>query len=169
MKTFEEWFQGKQGEPYNCMWEFAKEAWNASAENSAARIKELECQLLFSTGAANEVTRTAKKLAAQNQQMRGKIDEFLVKNDTSEFGCACNPGEGYVCGTCRAHARQAALREALALPDLASPVLSRVKAEALRAFLRTFAVSGLGNADLIIPGDVVVALHKMADAIEKGE
>ena len=61
------------------------------------------------------------------------------------------------------------VREALALLDLASPVLNRVKAEALRAFSRTFAVSGLGNADLIIPGDVVVALHKMADAIEKGE
>lgn len=61
------------------------------------------------------------------------------------------------------------VREALALPDLATPVLNRVKAEALRAFSRTFAVSGLGNADLIIPGDVVVALHKMADAIEKGE
>lgn len=42
MKTFNEWFLMEQGKPYHGAWNFAEEAWNASAENSAERIAQLE-------------------------------------------------------------------------------------------------------------------------------
>lgn len=66
---------------------------------------------------------------ATNLQMRGLVDQFLVENDTTEFGCACHPGEGYTCGTCRTFDRQLPLREAVALPSVAT-ALNELIAEA---------------------------------------
>ena len=70
--------------------------------------------------AANEIESLRQQLAecqATNLQMRGLVDQFLVENDTTEFGCACHPGEGYTCGTCRTFDRQLPLRQAIALPN----------------------------------------------------
>ena len=55
-----------------------------------------------------------------------------------------------------------AARNALSLPDLASPVLNRVKAEALRSAADEFDAQGeyIGHGQ---------QLRQMADAIEKGE
>ena len=229
MKTFEEWFQGKQGEPYNCMWEFAKEAWGASAENSAEeierlrnaapevdqepvafrilrknfdgewvddhrcwcngkpdpnliediakrsdrwrieysyaihpdaqaeiakrderiesltaagaeyqrqcfeqaeRIKELEEQLFAAQDARHRLGHKRDELAAQNQQLREALE-------TCSGGIFRENGfEVY-----RKDYDSNLVELALSAPDLASPVLNRVKAEALRAFSRTFALS----------------------------
>lgn len=71
-------------------------------------------------GKNKEIESIRQQLAecqATNLQMRGLVDQFLVENDTTEFGCACHPGEGYTCGTCRTFDRQLPLREALALPN----------------------------------------------------
>ena len=42
------------------------------------------------------------------------IDEFLVANDPTEFGCACDLSVGYLCGPCHADKQQQPLKSALA-------------------------------------------------------
>ena len=37
--TFNEWFQSKQGEPYDSMYLFARDAWAAAREAACAEIK----------------------------------------------------------------------------------------------------------------------------------
>ena len=38
--TFDEWFQSKQGEPYDSMYVFAKDAWNAARKDAFQRAAE---------------------------------------------------------------------------------------------------------------------------------
>ena len=45
---------------------------------------------------------------------RDGIDEFLVANDPTEFGCACDLSVGYLCGPCHADMQQEPLKIALA-------------------------------------------------------
>ena len=45
---------------------------------------------------------------------RDGIDEFLVANDPTEFGCACDLSVGYLCGPCHADKQQEPLKIALA-------------------------------------------------------
>lgn len=75
------------------------EAWRISYQSSeqAARAAFMEIQTL----------RSALKRA------RDLVDKYLVSNDPSEFGCACDMDVGYKCGPCRAWDRQVPLRAAL--------------------------------------------------------
>ena len=42
------------------------------------------------------------------------LDGFLVANDPTEFGCACDLSVGYLCGPCHADMQQEPLKIALA-------------------------------------------------------
>ena len=57
--------------------------------------------------------RTAE-LEAALKVARDGIDEFLVANDPTEFGCACDLSVGYLCGPCHADMQQQPLKIALA-------------------------------------------------------
>ena len=57
--------------------------------------------------------RTAE-LEAALKVARDGIDEFLVANDPTEFGCACDLSVGYLCGPCHADMQQEPLKSALA-------------------------------------------------------
>ena len=57
--------------------------------------------------------RTAE-LEAALKMARDGIDEFLVANDPTEFGCACDLSVGYLCGPCHADTQQEPLKIALA-------------------------------------------------------
>ena len=57
--------------------------------------------------------RTAE-LEAALKVARDGIDEFLVANDPTEFGCACDLSVGYLCGPCHADKQQQPLKSALA-------------------------------------------------------
>ena len=57
--------------------------------------------------------RTAE-LEAALKVARDGIDEFLVANDPTEFGCACDLSVGYLCGPCHADMQQEPLKIALA-------------------------------------------------------
>ena len=54
------------------------------------------------------------ELEATLKVARDGIDEFLVANDPTEFGCACAPSVGYLCGPCHADMQQEPLKSALA-------------------------------------------------------
>lgn len=54
------------------------------------------------------------ELEAALKVARDGIDEFLVANDPTEFGCACDLSVGYLCGPCRADEQQEPLKIALA-------------------------------------------------------
>ena len=57
--------------------------------------------------------RTAE-LEAALKVARDGIDKFLVANDPTEFGCACDLSVGYLCGPCHADMQQEPLKIALA-------------------------------------------------------
>ena len=57
--------------------------------------------------------RTAE-LEAALKVARDGINEFLVANDPTEFGCACDLSVGYLCGPCHADKQQQPLKSALA-------------------------------------------------------
>ena len=57
--------------------------------------------------------RTAE-LEAALKAARDGIDKFLVANDPTEFGCACDLSVGYLCGPCHADMQQEPLKIALA-------------------------------------------------------
>ena len=54
------------------------------------------------------------ELEAALKVARDGIDEFLVANDPTEFGCACDLSVGYLCGPCHADKQQQPLKSALA-------------------------------------------------------
>ena len=62
---------------------------------------------------APQPDRTAE-LEAALKVARDGIDEFLVANDPTEFGCACDLSVGYLCGPCHADMQQEPLKIALA-------------------------------------------------------
>lgn len=74
---------------------------------------------------------------AANGKLRGFVERYLAENDTTEFGCTCHPGEGYICGTCRTFDRQLPLRQALALPNDAT-ALNELIAERTRIIKEEF-------------------------------
>ena len=76
--------------------------------------KNLDLLLL---SASHEITQLREQLDAQAEQIsvaREAIGGYLTANDPSEFGCACDPSVGHMCGPCRAYDRQTILRQALA-------------------------------------------------------
>ena len=87
------------------------------------------------------------ELAAQNQQLRICLDKLARLGNEPYLGNSLG---------------NKIAAEALSLPDLASPVLNRVKAEALRSAADEFDAQGeyIGHGQ---------TLRNMADAIEKGE
>ncbi len=106
--------------------------------------------------AINETESLRQQLAecqATNGMLRGLVDQFLVENDTTEFGCACHPGEGYVCGTCRTFDRQLPLRQAIAIPNDAT-ALNELIAEAenrtaeacAKVYLETYDLTDIADA-----------------------
>lgn len=54
------------------------------------------------------------ELEAALKVARDGIDKFLVANDPTEFGCACDLSVGYLCGPCHADKQQQPLKNALA-------------------------------------------------------
>lgn len=54
------------------------------------------------------------ELEAALKVARDGIDKFLVANDPTEFGCACDLSVGYLCGPCHADKQQQPLKDALA-------------------------------------------------------
>ena len=54
------------------------------------------------------------ELEAALKVARDGIDKFLVANDPTEFGCACDLSVGYLCGPCHADMQQQPLKIALA-------------------------------------------------------
>ena len=66
-----------------------------------------------------EMIRTAQKpkpdrtaeLEAALKVAREGIDKFLVANNPTEFGCACDLSVGYLCGPCHADKQQQQLLE----------------------------------------------------------
>ena len=153
MKTFKEWFQSGHGVAYAGMYVFAEAAWNASAENAQAeiakrdaRIAELEQQCRTNHSMElDAMAREHDELAAQNQQLRARLE--YAKGYAEEYGLL-NLVED--------------IAQELSLPDLASRVLNRGKAEAIRHVAQNFQFQGAKTS-------VCYDLERMADAIEKGE
>ena len=54
------------------------------------------------------------ELEAALKVARDGIDKFLVANDPTEFGCACDLSVGYLCGPCHADMQQQPLKSAIA-------------------------------------------------------
>ena len=54
------------------------------------------------------------ELEAALKVARDGIDKFLVANDPTEFGCACDLSVGYLCGPCHADKQQQPLKSAIA-------------------------------------------------------
>ena len=54
------------------------------------------------------------ELEAALKVARDGIDKFLVANDPTEFGCACDLSVNYLCGPCHADKQQEPLKIALA-------------------------------------------------------
>ena len=127
----------------------------------AERIKKLESKnvglsdltglmqssLEGDTQRISELLDERDELAAQNQQFRLALDKLARLGNEPYLGNSLG---------------NKIAAEALSLPDLATPVLNRVKAEALRDAADEFDAQGewKGHGQ---------QLRNMADAIEKGE
>ena len=102
------------------------ESERAANEQLTERVAELEfswagCSQQLKDACA-DLDEAEKRIAAQTDALvkaRALIDAFLIANDPSEFGCACHPGESYICGPCQTDKRQIGLRKALAAIDAA--------------------------------------------------
>lgn len=101
-------------------------------EKLKADVAELEGVRELNRCAIKNLKAERDELAAQVEKMRIAIDSFLVANDPTEFGCACDPSVGYLCGPCSTHKRQTVLREAVTLPDISTSALNKVRTDALR-------------------------------------
>ena len=133
------------------------------------RIKELEEREQILVRANSSANILNNELAAQNQQLHEALNEAgrlyctMIGNDLMH-----NPSmfaRNTVCTYVRSWFRKCkpkVIESALSLHDLASPVLNRVKAEALRYAADEFDAQGewKGHGQ---------QLRNMADAIEKGE
>ena len=79
---------------------------------------------------------------ADNLRLWKAIEFYLAANDPSEFGCACDPSVGYLCGPCHASKQQTQLRQALDTPlgDLSAlrEVCAKVLIEATDKYLSTY-------------------------------
>lgn len=97
------------------------------------RISDFEAEFAEYRRAANlahESSEVEKRqqLAAQAltiKTMRDFVNQFLDENDTTDFGCSCDPGVGYTCGQCRTFVRQEPLRKAIATLDNSTEVLQK--------------------------------------------
>ena len=105
-----------------------QEAISKDWEQLTTRVRELEESIESHAPEGRNYTnqqvvemrqRFLDKLAASQlyaEQLREAIEQYLAENDPSEFGCACDPSVGHLCGPCFAHKQQTVLRKALALP-----------------------------------------------------
>ena len=85
--------------------------WHPQYDKYAATYAELEgWKQLYATPQPNPTA----ELEAALKAARDGIDEFLVANDPTEFGCACDLSVGYLCGPCHADKQQQPLKRALA-------------------------------------------------------
>ena len=78
--------------------------------HDAGLYAEYKLRSLYTTP---QPDRTAE-LEAALKVARDGIDKFLVANDPTEFGCACDLSVGYLCGPCHADMQQEPLKIALA-------------------------------------------------------
>lgn len=67
-------------------------------------------------------------------QLREAVDQYLAENDPSEFGCACDPSVGHLCGPCFAHKQQTVLRKSIATP-ISTEALDKYVAEKVKESL----------------------------------
>lgn len=125
------------------------------------RIKELEEREQILVRANSSANILNNELAAQNQQLREALSSIQRYGLDTLSGRTDGPDdrEWQRAGVNELTKRA---RIALALPDLAIPVLNRVRAEALRYAADEFDAQGewKGHGQ---------QLRNMADAIEKGE
>lgn len=77
------------------------------------RWEKMLSQLPTGTGLFIHPDPEVAKLRSQLAVARQAIDNYLAANDPSEFGCACDPDVGYLCGPCYENKRQYPLRKAL--------------------------------------------------------
>ena len=107
---------------------------------------------------SDEITRLRAEVAALAEQNKIVRDALEGVADSDE---ECEDSDGWLAAVISMAALHQA-QEAIELPDLASPVLNRVKAEALRDAADEFDAQGewKGHGQ---------QLRKMADDIEKGE
>ena len=81
------------------------------AEAKADEEQKHSCKMAYQRDIANVEIATLKSAL---KVARDGIDKFLVANDPTEFGCACDLSVGYLCGPCRADMQQEPLKIALA-------------------------------------------------------
>ena len=129
-------------------------------DEKAERIRALEAQLEESKQAAEfnfeqyqdaarllcEESAKVEALEAHNAALVAAINDYLVANDPSEFGCACDPSVGHLCGPCFAYKKQTPLREALAsTPEQSLSSIRRAERERIAGM---FEESGIGGEHL---------------------
>lgn len=84
--TYEEWFSSKQGEPYDSMYVFAKDAWQACYASRDDEVAEFQRQL--------EGHRLAwKNFGEERAELKRQRDELLSALEGVEKRCA---GYGFV-------------------------------------------------------------------------
>ena len=81
------------------------------AEAKADEEQKHSCKMAYQRDIANVEITTLK---AALKVARDGIDEFLVANDPTEFGCVCGPSVDYLCGPCHTYKQQQPLKSALA-------------------------------------------------------
>ena len=84
-----------------------------TAERDAA-ITNLRVEQIAHLSLTDLLEKENVQLKSALKVARDGIDEFLVANDPTEFGCACDLSVGYLCGPCHADKQQQPLKSALA-------------------------------------------------------
>ena len=83
------------------------------AERDAA-ITNLRVEQIAHLSLTDLLEKENVQLKSALKVARDGIDEFLVANDPTEFGCACDLSVGYLCGPCHADMQQQPLKSAIA-------------------------------------------------------
>lgn len=128
----------------------------------AEQIEGLETEL-----AITDIAQRGKlaDLAAQNQQLREALK--LIRGHINLFHLfSCEGGDSYdpECADRNIDKVLSLAKDALALPDIATPVLNKAKAEALRSAASCWKTPASYSSDYVEEW-----LYDRADAIEKGE
>ncbi len=84
-----------------------------TAERDAA-ITNLRVEQIAHLSLTDLLEKENVQLKSALKVAREGIDEFLVANDPTEFGCACDLSVGYLCGPCHADMQQQPLKSAIA-------------------------------------------------------
>lgn len=78
--TYEEWFSSKQGEPYDSMYVFAKDAWQACYASHDDEVAEFKRQLDGHTQAWKKFGEERDELKRQRDEMLSVLEKFSAWN-----------------------------------------------------------------------------------------